>query len=162
MDDCWSTDYGGDDYSHMFTDVLHSVGIPSTPVGTPADEGQYRAIDTSRTDWYHKVGGESKWYADNTGNLYNSKGNFVNYKRDASGQLVFTDSSDVTRYLPDSAVKYLQKNADSISKMNLAGANQLGKGMDVVPEAKKAQEKPEKKKEKEKKKDKGSDACNTQ
>jgi hypothetical protein len=143
-----------DDYNHMFTDVLHSVCLPSAPVGTPADGGQYRAavpIDKSRTDWFHKIGGESKWYADDTGNLYNSKGYFVNYKRDASGQLIFTDSSNVTRYLPDSAVKYLQKNADSISTMNLANANQLGKGMDVVP---KAQEKPDKKKK--------SDNCNTQ
>lgn len=133
-----------DEYNHMFTN-LHSVGTPSismtaytpTPVSM-ADEGEYRSghIDVNNLLFgVKKIGGKSKWYADGQGNLYNSKGDAVNYSRDKQGRLVFSNKSDVTRYLPQSAVDYLNSQSDDgiFSAANSANANLPGMGMQAVP-----------------------------
>ncbi len=130
-------DCGGDDYNHMFTDALHSSVVPT--FSTPKNEElQYRAAnppadptDPNQSKWFHPVG--SNWYADDTGNLYNSKGKMVNYHSDPmTGKMVFTNNSGVTRYLPTSAVRYLVAKSKETGVYTSALNNLPGQGMNVI------------------------------
>jgi hypothetical protein len=125
-------DCGGDEYIHMFTDALHSSVGPTTFSTPKNDESQYRAADVTNIKWFHPVGNGSKWFADNTGNLYNSKGHMVQYHPDPkTGKMVFTNSNSggVPRLLPNSAVTYLKKYANAHKIYTSAFNNDTGEGM---------------------------------